>query len=108
MEPVTGTTPGTERYIIHARLPGDLVYTGIPGPVGDFLLDSDMVGLDGDFILTVVGGVPVDIAMGIVMDIVEVTDTVPGLGTEPDIGRGREAPHEMYTVTGLQVLEPVM
>ena len=108
MEPVTGTTPGTERYIIHARLHGDLEYTGIPGPDGDFHLDSVMVGSVGVFILTAVGGGHVAIAMVIVMGIATDTDVEHGPAIELVIGQAREAAHEMYTVTGLRVLEPVM
>lgn len=100
MEPVIIIIPGTEFITIHVRLPGDMVYTGIRGPAGDFLLVSAMVGSVGDFILTEVGGGHVAITTVIVMD----TDMVPGPVTEPDIGRAREMPLKMYTVKGLQVL----
>ena len=48
------------------------------------------------------------IAMVIVMVIAMDTGAVHGPVTEPVIGRAREAPHVMYTVTSLRVLEPVM
>ena len=84
------------------------MYTGIPGPAGDFPLVLGTVGSVGVFILTAVGGGHVDIATVIVMVIAMDTGAVPGPVTELVIGQAREAAHEMYTVTVLRVLEPVM
>jgi hypothetical protein len=67
-----------------------------------------MVGSVGVFILTAVGGGPVDIATVIVMVIAMDTDAVPGPATEQDIGRVSEIPLEMYTVTGLPVFKREM
>ena len=108
MEPAIITTPGIDLIIIHARLPGDLGCTGIPGQVGDFLLDSDLVGSVGVFILIVVGGVPVDIVTDIVMAIVADTVEVPGQVTGPVIGRASEMLQAMFTVTDLPVLKREM
>ena len=108
MEPAIGIIPGTEFITIHVPSHLDMAYTGIPGPGGVFLLASELVGSAGDFIHTVVGGAPVDIAMVIVMAIAVDTGEVPGPDIELDIGRAREVLHEMFTVTGLQGFEQEM
>ena len=80
-----GIDHGIATIIIRALSRGDLVYIIIPGPVGDFPLDSGTVGLVGDFIRTdMVGGGLDDIepatGMGIAMaiDVDIMRDTKPG------------------------------
>ena len=108
MVPVTITIPGTGIIIIHDRLPGDLVSTGIHGQDGDFRMVSAMVGSVGVFTPTGAGGGRVVIVMDIDTAIIAVTGMVPGPVTEPVTGRAREVPHAMYTETGLPELEQEM
>ena len=104
MAPVTIIIPGTGTIIIHGRLPGDLVSTGIHEQDGDFRLVSVMVGSVGGSTPIGDGGGRVVIVMDIGMVIVVVTGTVPGPVTEQATGQGNEMHPAMSIATGVQVL----
>ena len=108
MVPVTIIIPGTGIIIIHGRLPGDLVSTGIHEQDGDFRLVLVMVGSVGGFTPIADGGGRVVIVMDIGMVIVVVTGTVPGPVTEQATGQGNEIHPAMSIVTEVQVLNTLL
>ncbi len=105
---VTIIIPGTGIIIIHGRLPGDLVSTGIPGQDGDFRLDLVMVGSVGGSTPIGDGGGRVVIVMDIGTAIIAVTGMVPGPVTEQATGQGNEMHPAMSIATEIQVLNTLL